>query len=221
VSLGHTFRDGALLEQALTHRSWAVGREGAEHWERLEFLGDAVLGMVVGDWLFRQGPALSEGDLTRRKQEVVRGEALERAARRLDLGRRLRLGHGEERTGGREKPSLLVDAFEAVLGAVYLDGGIRAARAFVLRHLGTELRAALTSEASDAKTRLQEVIQSRWRRRPTYRIVSAVGPAHAPRFVAEVRLDDDVLGAGTGSSRKSAEQEAARAALHRLQLEQP
>ena len=134
-SLGHRFRDPLLLQRALTHRSWSAGQGDEGDWERLEFLGDALLGFVVAEWLWRRAPEATEGDLTRRKQEVVRREALERAARRLDLGSRLRLGRGEEASGGRERASLLADSFEAVVGAVYVDGGVRAARSFIVRHL--------------------------------------------------------------------------------------
>lgn len=218
--LGHRFRDGSLLTRALTHRSWSAGRaEQASDGERLEFLGDAMLGLVVADWLFRHLPQAREGELTRKKQEVVRRETLERAARRLDLGSRLRLGPGEEATGGRGKASLLADAFEAVLGAVYVDGGVRAARAFVLRHLGEDLRAALAGATLDCKTALQEHFQVRWHRTPTYRIVKAAGPAHAPAFTSEVLVAGRVIGEGTGPTRKQAEQEAARVALQRVRDE--
>ncbi|HEX5045421.1 MAG TPA: ribonuclease III [Candidatus Polarisedimenticolaceae bacterium] len=214
---GHAFRDPTLLTQALTHRSFGpAAGEPATEGERLEFLGDAVLGFVVAEWLFQRLPGAREGELTRRKQDVVRRQTLEGVARRLDLGAELRLGPGEEATGGREKPSLLADAFEAVLGAVYLDAGMRAARAFVLRHLGEELRASLEGTALDAKTALQEHAQLRWHRTPTYRIVRAAGPAHAPAFTSEVLVGERVLGIGQGTTRKQAEQEAARAALLRV-----
>ena len=217
-SLGHRFKDATLLTRALTHRSFhAVSKERMSEGERLEFLGDALLGSLVAEWLFRHLPESTEGDLTRRKQEVVRRETLERAARRLGLGERLRLGAGEEASGGREKPSLLGDAFEAVLGAVYLDGGVRAARAFVVRHLRDELRACLQGAATDSKTALQEHVQPRWHRTPTYRIVRAAGPAHAPAFTSQVLMDGHVIGEGTGTTRKQAEQEAARVALVRMQ----
>lgn len=215
--LGHRFRDPSLLTRALTHRSFGPGSgEPASDGERLEFLGDAMLGFVVAEWLFRRLPDAREGELTRRKQEVVRRDTLERAARRLGLGSRLRLGPGEEATGGREKASLLADAFEAVLGAVTLDGGVRAARAFVLRHLGEDLKAALGGAALDSKTALQEHAQVRWHRTPTYRIVDAAGPAHARAFTSEVLVAGRVLGVGTGPTRKQAEQQAARAALSRV-----
>ncbi len=215
--LGYRFRDPALLERALTHASF--GHEvQAPDYERLEFLGDAVLAFVVAERMYRADPEATEGDLTRRKQSVVRAEALAEAARRIGLGEALRLGKGEESTGGRTKASLLADAFEAVLGAVYLDRGIRSARAFVNRHLGLEMGAVLQAKdvAEDYKTRLQEWAQARWRVTPRYRIVSASGPAHAQEFVAEVLVEDSVIGEGAGRSRKQAEQQAARAALRGL-----
>jgi len=220
--LGHRFSDPGLLLRALTHRSLAherrEGRDG--DWERLEFLGDALLGFLVADWLVRDDPEAAEGVLTRRKQSVVRTETLAEASRRLGLGEALKLGRGEESSGGRNKPSLLADAFEGVLGAVYADGGVRAARAFVSRHLREALDAARRSDeaAEDYKTRLQERVQARYRRTPRYRVAGTRGPAHALEFEAEVMLGDDVLGAGRGTSRKQAEQDAARAALERLAL---
>lgn len=217
--LGYRFEDPALLDTALTHASYAHESDVEKDYERLEFLGDAVLGFVVADWLCRDDPTASEGDLTRRKQSVVRTEALAEAARRLGLGDSLRLGRGEESTGGRAKASLLADAFEAVLGAVFLDGGIRAGRAFVRRHLGAELAASRGTRdtAEDYKTRLQEYVQARLRRTPRYRIVSASGPAHALDFEAEVLLGEEILGRGRGKSRKQAEQHAACAALSALE----
>jgi ribonuclease-3 len=221
AALGHRFRDPALLETALTHRSWAHERTGpvaAAHYERLEFLGDALLGAFVSEWLYRDDPAAPEGLLSRRRQAVVRTSALAEVARRLHLGDAIRIGRGEEATGGRTKPSLLADAFEAVLGAIYLDGGVRAARAFVRRHLGAALRrAAEPGTADDFKTRLQERLQAQLQRTPHYRIVSTTGPDHALEFTAEVLLGDTLLGEGRGSNRKRAEQEAARRALDRLE----
>lgn len=218
--LGHRFRDAELLWTALTHRSHAHEQEdgAGTNYERLEFLGDSLLGFLVSDWLYREDPEAAEGVLTRRRQSVVQTSTLARVARGLQLGEVFRLGRGEERTGGREKPSLLADTFEAVLGAVYLDGGLRPARAFVRRHLAAEVDRALgTREAvNDHKTRLQEHIQARLRRTPRYRIVKTTGPAHALRFEVEVLVGSDVLARGRGTNRKRAEQEAARHALESL-----
>ena len=214
--LGHRFRDPALLERALTHRSRAheEGR-AASHYERLEFLGDSLLGFLVAEWLMATAPEADEGELTRARQAIVSTGPLAQAAREMGLGEALRLGRGEEGTGGRGKDKLLEDAFEAVLGAVYEDGGIRAARAFVRRHLKGRLAEVGTGpeSADDAKTRLQEAVQARLRLTPTYRIVRTAGPAHARAFTAEVLVGGRVAGEGTGPSRKRAEQEAARAAL--------
>ncbi len=218
--LGYRFSDAGLLETALTHRSHAHElKEGASvHYERLEFLGDALLGFLVSDRLYRGDKNAPEGLLTRRRQAVVRSSTLAETARDLGLGKAIRLGRGEERTGGREKPSLLADLFEAILAAVYLDGGIRPARAFVERHLG---RAADRTQrpgtsSDDFKTRLQETIQAKLQRTPRYRIVSTSGPAHARLFEVEVLVEGRVLGKGTGTNRKRAEQEAARSGLRQL-----
>jgi ribonuclease-3 len=218
--LGYRFSDRSLLETALTHRSHAheKGQRSARNYERLEFLGDALLGFVVSDWLYRNDERAAEGVLSRRRQSVVRTSTLAETADRLGLGRAIRLGRGEERTGGRQKSSLLADTFEAVLGAIYLDGGIRAARSFVRRVLGPGLHRASESRwtSDDFKTRLQEATQAKLQRTPRYRIVSTTGPDHALEFEVEVLLGDQVLGKGTGANRKRAEQEAARQAMRRL-----
>lgn len=218
--LGYRFRDPERLRQALTHRSFAFeAPESAPvpHYERLEFLGDSLLGFVVGSWLIDDDPAADEGDLTRRKQSVVSTEALARVARRLELGGELRLGKGEESTGGREKTSILADAMESILGAIYLDGGIRPARAAIHRLFRGELVATRRSRNApdDFKTRLQEAVQARLRQTPRYRLVATEGPAHDARFEAEVRVGATVVGTGSGRSRKQAEQAAARDALER------
>lgn len=221
TALGYRFRDRALLLKALTHRSHSHerGRGAEDSYERLEFLGDALLGLFVADWLFRRDETAPEGSLSRRRQMVVRTSTLAAIARRIGLGDAIRLGRGEELTGGRGKASLLADVFEAVLGAVYLDGGIRPARAFVRRHLGRTLLEIGKGErrSDDYKTRLQEEIQARLQRTPGYRIVSTTGPAHALRFEVEVLVDGRVLGHGSGSNRKRAEQDAARQALTALE----
>jgi len=221
TALGYCFKDRALLLKALTHRSHSHerGREAEDSYERLEFLGDALLGLFVADWLFRHDETAPEGSLSRRRQMVVRTSTLAAIARSIGLGDAIRLGRGEELTGGRGKTSLLADVFEAVLGAVYLDGGIRPSRAFVRRHLGRTLLETGKGErrSDDYKTRLQEEIQAQLQRTPGYRIVSTTGPAHALRFEVEVLVDGRVLGRGTGSNRKRAEQDAARQALTALE----
>ena len=223
VSLRYRFRDPTLLETALTHRSrvYEQGAGASSSYERLEFLGDALLGLLVSDWLYRDDEAAAEGLLSRRRQSVVRASTLAAVATRLGLGQAIRLGRGEERTGGRQKTSLLADAFESVLGAIYLDGGMRSARAFLRRELGPDLRetrgASWTSD--DFKTRLQEAVQARLQQIPCYRIVSTTGPDHALEFTVEVRVADRILGHGTGTNRKRAEQEAASQALGRWTAE--
>ena len=214
--IGRLFTDRALLARALTHSSFAHENPGASEgdYERLEFLGDAFLGLVAADALFRDDPAASEGELTRRKQAIVSMPVLARAARRLELGSYLLLGRGEIASGGRERDALLADAFEAVLGAVYLDGGVRAGRTFVRRQL-EPLRGASSVDGAkrDAKTELQERWQATLQLTPRYRIVSTFGPAHAREFEVEVVVGDDTLARGRGRSRKAAEQDAARLAL--------
>jgi len=215
--LGYRFRDPSWLERALTHDSYAHEHRsgpGADY-EGLEFAGDALLGFVVSDVLFRVDPASDEGVLTRRRQSVVNRDALADAARAIGLGEAIRLGRGEQSSGGRDRGSILAAAFESVLAAIYFDGGLRPARAFVRRHLGERLAAAASEsgDRADFKTRYQETMQGQSGITPRYRIALVEGPAHARRFVAEVLIGGDVAGSGTGTSRKAAEQAAARAAL--------
>lgn len=218
--LGYRFKDRSLLEAALTHRSssYESGRSAIDNYERLEFLGDALIGFVVADWLVAKDAQAAEGELTRRRQALIRMESLAGAARTLGVGERMRLGRGEEASGGRQKSSILADTFEAITAAVYRDGGLRAARAFLARHLRTQFRAALRGLLPDPdfKSRLQEVCQSRSRQTPHYRVVGTSGPAHALTFEAEALLAGKVLAKGSGPSRKQAEQAAAEAALSGL-----
>jgi ribonuclease-3 len=223
--LGYDFREPGLLARAMTHRSWAhehVGPGGEEsarslHNEALEFVGDSVLGLVVAEHLFRECDNRTEGDLSRMKHQLVSTETLARAATRLRLGEHLRVGRGEEKTGGRGKQALLADVFEAVLAAVYLDGGIEAARAFVLRALAADLEEASpeSAAAADYKTLLQERVQAAFRVTPTYERVETEGPPHDRIFHVEVRWPD-VAVRGSGASIKSAEQDAAGRALEHL-----
>ncbi|HEX2164469.1 MAG TPA: ribonuclease III [Thermoanaerobaculia bacterium] len=214
--LGYRFRRPELLDQALTHRSWAHEQEDPErHYERLEFLGDAVLGLITAEELFREHPDLPEGELSKRKSFLVSREVLARRGEELGLGELLRLGVGEERSGGREKASLLADAVEAVLGAVYLDGGIAAARQVVSGLFAAGLARPAAPEL-DAKTRLQETVQGRGWPLPVYRLVDTAGPDHDKRFTVEVRLQGEPAGVGRGRSKKIAEQEAAAVALAAL-----
>lgn len=218
-TLGYRFKDAQLLKTALTHRSrsYEMGARPSVSYERLEFLGDALLGFIVADRLYRTDATASEGVLTRRRQAVVRMRTLASVSASLGLGDAVLLGRGEERTGGRGKHSLLADTFEAVLGAIYLDGGIRPARAFVRRHLRDILRQTrhAANADDDYKTRLQEEVQAKLQVTPRYRIVSTSGPPHAREFAVQVMVGRRVLGKGKGSNRKSAEQKAAREALER------
>ena len=218
--IGYRFRDRGLLEHALTHRSHA--REdvtgGVLDNESLEFLGDAVLGFVVADRLFRDLPGHDEGHKSKIKAALVSAPALAKAGERLGLGAHLLLGRGEEKTGGRLKEAVIADACEALIAAIYLDGGIDAARAFVLRELGPLLEQArrpglLTAVTGDYKSALQEFLQSRDDPPPEYVVVGHEGPDHARVFDVEVRAGGRALGRATGRSKKEAAQEAARLAL--------
>lgn len=214
AALGYDPGDDALVSQAFAHRSWCAEHPGHESNERLEFLGDSVLGFVVADHVFRNEAGLDEGALTDVRKAVVNSVCLAEVAGELGLGAHLRLGKGEEASGGREKPSILADAMEAVLGAVYLDGGFDAARTLVLRLLGSRIDAAVAAGGAgqDHKSRLQEVLASVSSSTPTYRY-EASGPDHAREFEVEVRAGGHLLGTGHGRSKKQAEQHAAREAL--------
>ena len=209
--LGHTFQDKALLETALTHTSFAnEARHGTKHNERLEFLGDSVLSIVVAEYLFTHS-SLPEGDLTRMRASLVCEAALFTFAQKIGLGRWLRLGHGEEMGGGRTRPSVVSDAFEAVIAALYLDGGIDAARAFLLPFVTSALTKQSAEE--DYKTKLQEVVQQNPSERLRYVVASQTGPDHDKHFVVEVHLNSNCIGSGEGHSKKQAEQAAAKEAL--------
>lgn len=209
--LGHTFQDKALLETALTHTSFAnEARHGTKHNERLEFLGDSVLSIVVAEYLFTHS-SLPEGDLTRMRASLVCEAALFTFAQKIGLGRWLRLGHGEEMGGGRTRPSVVSDAFEAVIAALYLDGDIDAARAFILPFVTSALTKQSAEE--DYKTKLQEVVQQNPSERLRYVVASQTGPDHDKHFVVEVHLNSNCIGSGEGHSKKQAEQAAAKEAL--------
>jgi ribonuclease-3 len=221
----YAFTDPALLTEALTHKSYVNERKSRDrkHNERLEFLGDAVLSLIVSDHLAKRFPQLSEGALSKLKAKLVSEPCLASAARRLDLGARLQVGRGEELSRGREKPSLLADALEAVIAAIYLDGGLEASRAFTLDVLSDEL-SQIESQlekpgGDDYKTRFQEWCQRRYDRLPRYVTVRESGPDHQKLFEVEVQVDGTVMGAGRGYSKKEAEQLAAQQALD--QAEQP
>ena len=213
--LGYRFRDRALLGEALNHSSYAnEHRGGLGSNERLEFLGDSVLGFVSAEYLFQGHPDLPEGDLTRMRAALVCEQSLYEVARELELGSYLKLGRGEEAGGGRERQSILADATEAVFAAVYLDGGIQPVRELIVRVLLSQAPAA--EERRDYKTTLQEVVQRRSGQVLTYHMLSQSGPDHNKKFLFEVRLNDESVGRGEGRSKKEAEQAAARDALEKM-----
>jgi ribonuclease-3 len=214
--LGYRFADPGLLDLALRHRSWCAENGAVPSNERLEFLGDAVLGVVVTDHLYRAAPDMSEGVLARHRSELVSAAALAGVARSVHLGAALALGKGEEATGGREKTSILADGIEAVIGAVYLDGGLGAATTLVLHLLDERIDEVLHGGlASDHKSRLQELAARRFGQLPRY-VLRDEGPEHEKHFWARVELDGATWGEGEGRTKKQAEQAAARRAFERL-----
>ena len=211
--LGVSFRDADLLDLALTHRSYAYENDVSETNERLEFLGDAILNLCVTDLLYARFPEYLEGDLAKLRASLVSEPALAMVAGELDLGDAIRLGRGESQSGGRNKPSIKADALEAVLGAVYLDGGISSIRRLVKRLFGARIEASVGKEIpKDAKTRLQEIVTRAHGVLPRYRVTGS-GPDHAKHFRAEVFVNDEFQGVGEGRSKKEAEQAAAAQAL--------
>lgn len=217
--LGYTFRDRALLKTALTHSSYANENRGrsCESNERLEFLGDSVLGLVVADMLFTRYPDMPEGRMTRLRAQLVCEESLHGVAVELGLGEYMRLGRGEEHTGGRRRTSILADAVEALIAAMYIDGGIDVAASFItarlLSDLGDEVE---SSPGTDSKTRLQELVQRKSGQELCYELLAESGPDHDKHFTACVRLNGEGVGEGTGHTKKEAEQAAAAAALEKL-----
>ena len=217
--LGYTFRDRSLLEQALRHASWCNEHiaERLEDNERLEFLGDAVLDLVVGHKLMTRFPQLREGELSVTRAQVVSEAGLSEVAGQLGLGEWLALGKGEEKSGGRGKPSILADAFEALLAAVYLDGGFTAACEIAERLLAHRIETVEFKGFYDFKTRLQESAQARLKATPTYRVVQELGPDHDKRFVVAVTIENEEWARAVGKSKKEAEQMAAAEAHFRLE----
>lgn len=205
-----------LLQQALQHGSYVreIGADSIGSNQRLEFLGDAVLDLIVADELYRNNPTLHEGLLTKTKASAVRAGSLARIALKMDLGRHLLLGRGEDESGGRAKASILADAVEALLGAVYLACGLQATRDFLLPYLDLQLNYAEPGFAHfDHKTLLQELVQSETKQLPQYVVVGTTGPAHNLTFTVEARFGKLVIGRGVGASKRKAEQDAARTAL--------
>lgn len=213
--IGYKFREQKLLQTALTHSSFAneVKEKRCENNERLEFLGDAVLGIIVAEYLFFHNSHVPEGELTRLRAMMVCEKSLHEFALQIGLGQFLRLGRGEENTGGRERSSILADAFEAVIAAVYIDGGMNAARKYVTTFADQFFSSHIKSNLNDYKTALQEIVQKNKGERLEYVLVSERGPDHDKEFVVEVHLNSNVIGEGRGGSKKEAEQLAAKEAL--------
>ena len=217
TAVGYSFRNITLLQNALTHSSYAN-----EHWhnslmsnERLEFMGDSVLGMVVAEYLYRNFPDRPEGELTRMRADMVCEQALALIAERIGLGQHLLLGRGEEQSGGRKRVSILADAVESVIAAMFLDGGMEAAKAFINRFVLCDVPVTKLHNA-DYKTALQEKVQEKKNQVLAYTLIGESGPDHDKRFEVQVSLNGDVVGTGSGSSKKRAEQDAARDAMEHL-----
>lgn len=213
-AIGYTFRNPALLTEALTHSSYAHEQHNSMKYnERLEFLGDAVLSIVVSDYIYRNCPNLPEGELTKLRASLVCEKSLFDFAKQIDLGSYLRLSNGERRNGGAKRPSIVSDAFEALIAAIYLDGGMEAAERHILRFVVPEIEHHKNRSFKDYKTKLQEIIQKNPGEKLEYRLVGATGPDHNKHFKVEVCLNSNVIGKGGGRSKKEAEQQAAREAL--------
>ncbi|MBQ9808342.1 MAG: ribonuclease III [Ruminococcus sp.] len=218
-TIGYTFRNKELIYQALSHSSYANERKhpGGSN-ERLEFLGDSVLSIVVSDYLYKN-LNVAEGELTKLRASLVCEKSLHIFARQIHLGDYLMLGKGEENTGGRERPSILADAFEAVIAAIYLDGGLEAAAKHILHFMPEDIKVTQKPVFSDFKTVLQEIVQKNPEEKVEYVLIGEEGPDHNKRFVVEVRLNSQVIGKGKGRSKKEAEQLAAREALELMGYE--
>ena len=217
TAIGYKFKNITLLQNALTHSSYAN-----EHWhnslksnERLEFLGDSILGMVVAEYLYKHFPDRPEGDLTRMRADMVCERSLAKIAEQVHLGDYLSLGHGEEQGGGRSRPSILADAVESVLAACFLDGGMEAAESFIRRFVLCNVPESKLQN-QDYKTALQELVQQKKNQQLSYRLIGESGPDHNKEFVVELTLNGNVVGKGIGSSKKRAEQDAARVALQAM-----
>lgn len=217
--IGYTFRDRRLLQTALTHSSYANERheEGCESYERLEFLGDSILGHIAADYLYRQEPPIPEGRMTRLRAELVCEASLHRIAQRLELGSYMRLGRGEERTRGRERPSILADMVESLIAAMYLDSGsLEQPRRFILDELLLQADLGEQHRSEDYKTALQELVQRSPNQLISYEMLGQTGPDHDKTFVFRVSVNGVPVGEGSGRSKKEAEQMAARQALEAL-----
>ena len=219
AGLGYTFRDKSILENALTHSSYAnENRErGLHDNERLEFLGDSILGLMTAEFLFNHEPSLPEGRMTRLRAELVCEASLHRVALKLDLGRYMRLGRGEEHTGGRQRPSILADMVEAIIAAMYLDSGMEECRRFVNEMILKDAEISDAHRTADYKTQLQELVQRKSDQHISYTMTGESGPDHNKSFTFSVSINGAVAGQGSGRTKKEAEQMAAKQALEALQ----
>ncbi len=222
--LDYSFKDTALLERALTHSSFAYERrsglegEASEDYESMEFLGDTILGFLISEHLFLKHPSLNEGELSKIRSFLVSAKHLTSLSQELDLGDFLRLGHGEEKTGGRKKKALLADLFESVIAAIYLDGGFEPTRRFVFSRFSSRLEEIAVEQLDfqDSKSLLQEQLHARGFTEPTYQVVEELGPDHSKKFFVEVHIEDKLLAKDSGRSKKEAQQRAAGKALEKL-----
>lgn len=211
--IGYRFGNKEFLKEALTHKSYAGEHRSSKHNERLEFLGDSILGAIVADYVYNQCPHVEEGVLSKIKSNLVSRRNLYLWGKKLDLGKYMSLGHGELATGGRERDSIISNAVEAVIGAVYMDGGYPAAEAVILPWVKTQ---ELTQDARDFKSLLQEHLQKRGQQTPVYEVIQTVGPEHDKTFTVRVCLGEKELGTGKGHNKKMAEQSAAQNAFERM-----
>lgn len=224
--LGYPFQNPALLDRALTHKSFVheatvpgEGRDVREDYEAMEFLGDALLGLVISDFLFRTYPDRSEGELSKLKSFLVSANQLSLLSQQLELGQFVRLSFGEEKTGGRGKKAILADLFESLIAAIYLDSSLRSAREFILEQYGSRFEkiAQETLDLKDYKSALQEQLHLLGFPEPRYRVVDEVGPDHSKQFLVEVRVKDRILARASGTSKKEAQQRAAQIAMEALE----
>ncbi len=206
--LGYNFKDKKLLKKALTHPSFSSGNENIKNYERLEFLGDSVLAMVMSEYLFTNFPDEKEGGLAKRRSALVCGDTIAKVAKNIDIGKYLILSAGEEAGGGRDNSANLENALEALMGAIFLDGGMEESKKFILDNFAP-LAAEMKEPPRDTKTHLQEWVQSIGKALPAYKVVAQVGPAHAPIFIVEVTIDGYSSARGEGTSKKKAEIDAA------------
>ena len=206
------FKDQQLLEEAFTHKSYSIEHSIPTNNERMEFLGDSIISAVVAHWLFKRFPDVDEGRLSKMKSQIVSRNNLSAWAEELDLGQYLFLSQGEEATGGRKRESLLGNVYEALVGAIFLDQGFPPAQRFIMRHLAKKKRII----ENDFKSKLQEIVQKKYKAPPSYAVIAETGPDHEKKFTLEVRIKQRVLGHGEGRSKKEAEQMAAKEALKTL-----